>query len=866
MHPEDGSDVPSETRGTELAPYRTLQAAIDAVPSGKYAVIRAAAGDYKEGGALANDHSNRVYATGYVRLLGAGADKSFIHGLSDAESDDRADDGRGKLAMRCVSLDDRAIVQGFTLTGGRVAYDGGDTSQKSSTSGGAAFFKDNGAIADCRVTDCVGYRGGAFYQSGYAFRCLIEECVGGAGGIRYTTCVSCIVKAKVDGGSTAIAGGCPIYHTTVIGANGQPATASENQNTFVNSIFVTGTRFVYPHSVGSLIWNYSQVSSSGDGFLCANPLFADEASMDLRLWNVSPALSCTTSDNFWKFYSPDFYGNPMVIARGKPMAGAVQEVVQTVVVPVFNNAKHIGFATNALMPGASCEVTIDDSIRPVIGVRTNGVEVIMEYPFSMTVSVDGLASPFDVLTVEPIFSTNWYVNAESGNDDSSGFSPRSAKRTFKSVMANVAAGDCVHAAPGVYSNGVFESVYSTEDVSARLVIGTDVTVVSDEGPERTVIMGADAASPDDYGLGAGSVRCVEMRPGARLSGFTVTGGRTHNENASSTKDNYGGGFYGNDNSLAENCIISNNASNRGGGAHLGKYVNCRFFGNVGTVNRSATSLCRLYGCVIDNNIGDIACHTSYEIVNCTFGSGNRNLDGSSTSVSAMETLVANSLFLDKTDNKEGMEYTNCVFLASLYPTRSTLIDCKIVTADELMLDCDLRPSLSSPVVDAGSDVWAVATKDLLADRDAAGGQRIYNGRIDVGAYEADWRAAYAHTLYPSANVLTVEAASPGVVTNGETVAIRSGSIETVWKNTTGKDVRCDIPVRVSGGGVLSVLLDGENLGTVTAADGEVVLSFMNKIVLQNLQFAYAPCENDEGAALIGRFSRLRNAGLVFSVR
>lgn len=657
-----------------------------------------------------------------------------------------------------------------------------------------------------------------------------------------------------------------MYHTTVIGADGQPATASENQNTFVNSIFATGSKFVYPNSAGCLIWNYSQVTSSGDGFVCADPLFADETSMDLRPGSISPALSCTTADNLWEFYSPDFHGNPMIIADGKPMAGAVQEVVQTVVVPVFKNGKHSGFATNALMPGAYCEVTIDNSVRPVLGVRTNGVEVIMEYPFSMTVSADGPASPFDVLAVEPIFSTNWYVNAESGNDGSSGFSPLSAKQSFKSVMANVAAGDCVHAAPGVYSNEVFDSVIGTKDVRARLVIGTDVSVVSDEGPERTVIMGKDAASPDEYGLGAGSIRCVEMRPGARLSGFTVTGGRTHNENASSTKDNYGGGFYGNDNSLAENCIISNNASNRGGGAHLGKYVNCRFFGNVGTANRSATSQCRLYGCVIDNNKGDIACHTSYEIVNCTFGSGNRKLDGSNTSASAVETFVANSLFLDRTDNREGMVYNNCVFLDSVYPHRATLIGCKVVADGELMLDGDSRPLLSSPVVDAGSNACIAAVGDLFAGRDAAGGQRIYNGRVDVGAYEADWRAVYAQTLCSSANALTVEAASPGVVTNGETVAIHSGAIDAVWYNSTGKEVQCDIPVRVSGGGVLSVLLAGENLGTVTAEDGEVVLSFMNRLEMQNLQFAYMPCENDEGAAIVGKFSRIRKAGLVFCVR
>jgi hypothetical protein len=39
-----------------------------------------------------------------------------------------------------------------------------------------------------------------------------------------------------------------------------------------------------------------------------------------------------------------------------------------------------------------------------------------------------------------------------------------------------------------------------------------------------------------------------------------------------------------------------------------------------------------------------------------------------------------------------------------------------------------------------------------------------------------------------------------------------------------------------------------------------------RLEMQNLQFAYMPCENDEGAAIVGKFSRIRKAGLVFCVR
>jgi hypothetical protein len=63
-----------------------------------------------------------------------------------------------------------------------------------------------------------------------------------------------------------------------------------------------------------------------------------------------------------------------------------------------------------------------------------------------------------------------------------------------------------------------------------------------------------------------------------------------------------------------------------------------------------------------------------------------------------------------------------------------------------------------------------------------------------------------------------------------------------------------------------VTLDGEELGSVSADDGEVRLSFMNKLESQRLVFTYIPAENVGGAAFVGRFTRSRLAGLVFSVR
>ena len=143
---------------------------------------------------------------------------------------------------------------------------------------------------------------------------------------------------------------------------------------------------------------------------------------------------------------------------------------------------------------------------------------------------------------------------------------------------------------------------------------------------------------------------------------------------------------------------------------------------------------------------------------------------------------------------------------------------------------------------------------------------MMNGRRDIGAYEADWRGVFAGMLNPSANVLTVDAASPHVVKDGGAIAIRSGSLSVTWQNTTGKDVLYKMPVRVAGGGTLTVMHDGEPFCVVRKGDGDVVLSHICKDALCSFTFAYEPGEADDGGAILDGFVRSRMAGFVFTVR
>ena len=79
---------------------------------------------------------------------------------------------------------------------------------------------------------------------------------------------------------------------------------------------------------------------------------------------------------------------------------------------------------------------------------------------------------------------------------------------------------------GVYSIG--ESITPGHALSNRIVITKKITVRSVNGPENTIILGAEAPGG---GKGNGAVRCVFMSAG-KLYGFTISNGFTFTSSAS----------------------------------------------------------------------------------------------------------------------------------------------------------------------------------------------------------------------------------------------------------------------------------------------------------------------------------------------
>jgi hypothetical protein len=154
-----------------------------------------------------------------------------------------------------------------------------------------------------------------------------------------------------------------------------------------------------------------------------------------------------------------------------------------------------------------------------------------------------------------------------------------------------------------------------------------------------------------------------------------------------------------------------------------------------------------------------------------------------------------------------------------------------------------------------------AVPDL--DLDVLGGQRVYNGTIDIGCHEFDWRDDFARILSPS--IVAVDSASPSVTAVAKNALRLSGdgsSMELHRVDSCCNRGSCSFLVKVSGAGTLSVFRDGaeEPWAEVTEVDCEASFSFRMSEPLEKLSFFFA----GEGYADILKFTR--HAGTVITVK
>ena len=380
---------------------------------------------------------------------------------------------------------------------------------------------------------------------------------------------------------------------------------------------------------------------------------------------------------------------------------------------------------------------------------------------------------------------------------------------------------------------------------ARAVVPANVSLIG-AGAETTFIVGAsdpDAAAADN-GCGPNAVRCVALAKGARLSGFTLTGGRTDvgTTALNNGDDFHGGGVlaeYGTAETLATvtDCVISNCVARRGGGGFFGIYNRVRFLdnsiiqgGNGPAVRGDGAGNCFLANCVIDRNEGYATVYFP-TLLNCTFGADNTQ-NGSKDGVSVIRESgdVRNCLFLGKNSaigkaNEAGevtaTRFYDCVFspqMKAYLDEQTVFVDASCTATTELAVADDLMPIIGgNAAVDAANDDGYDAA--TWGELDVYGNPRRVNGRrLDVGAVEADWKATYTKAI---GRRFKVTAADPDVELVDGGVSIPAGASLAATVGRAGRANGAYVLTATVNGEVCAVTQDGEAVSALANGVNEV---------------------------------------------
>ena len=917
--------------GSEARPFRTLQAAFNAASDATTSntLVRVKAGTYAEGAT-----TNSTY--GIFRLFAyankdvffraeEGPGTTFLVGAPDAEVVGGDFPGCGPNAVSTVLCsDNRSLAfRGFTF---KDAYTCGADETSNNKKLGALVSRSGCPQAlDCVFTNIVSTR---------ACTCnvLLKRCTFSSNRSAFTICYGSTLASCYFGSNSVInanntpngylAGSSVAYNCTLIGTPRYGRVSGGPAN-YYNCI-VDGGNSIYSQSGAvnyyrSIVHNYANNTSNPTDWRDLDPIFVDR-DRDGTLRGDSPALTLSyvpTTENYgadyFKYATSDVNGAPILFTAGVPAIGAFQVPLWIAVVTVADPGAAGGFSVttgsvgeNMLYEGDEVVISLAAGTRPCAGVTVNGVEFRFdesEYPdHTIHITFDDVKAAGGTLSVEGgIYTSDWYVD-DDGDDANTGFTRFDAKRTLATAAAGISSGDTLWALPGVYDYG--DALHNNSRfIRSRVVVNGDTSVVSTDGPGETFIIGAQSDDPDGYGCGTNAIRCAALSgKGARLSGFTLTGGRTYHSSTGAHEEDYSGGAvlgtsnYGRDFALGmivDNCVISNSAALNGGVCRGVQLVGC-----VVVTNRTAGSLVHhasAFGSYFDGNtFGGHMFNYCENICGSIVSSGNATSGGgwiiSSPGAHSRNSKerIYNSLFCPYVKIGSGnVELRNSVFTgnSTFAATCDTNETVKCVSSDLLALNTDGSPVIGvNPAVDAAdlslydfdfsdatyaADELAYVEKSVAVIKEYCGGvkdirglPRVQNASADIGCFEADWSDRYAAIIGGDC-WLSHACSNAFAEVGGTRVTLHAGepmAISWIPRRGISHSQGYMMYFRVTGSGSLRVVVNGVLVATLTAADGERTVAFEASLPVNEMRVSYEPGANDDGGAEM--WGLRRNTGVI----
>ena len=756
----------------ELA-FGTIQDAIDAATTEEDNTIIVHPGVYDKGDPVPCRYkTSSVDRTTYARVsitkrlhikgLPGHRDDTLIVGAPDPEAAAGSPNwGLGENAVHCVyNLDGaNAIVEGLTLTNGYAWANSAVVGQ-----GGAVTGAKRTYVVDCRLVGNTAYRGGAVYNT-YCDRSYLScNNASDTGAVsqsgRFSNCIFYQNAEKITGALFNYPGN--FYNCTFCNNKGTVFgyTPAEDYHSMYGCIF-TGSKISYVTKDESGKWEryYNCIADRAFGTestvencdpeAVANQFVSIEDG-DYRLLNTSSAIGRADAETLQALTFPEGYVRKDYLGvelpeSGSVNAGAVQAIAYPTTVTVVNPTD--GTLTVEGGSGATGESVIytGDKMnvianldRPFEGLLVNG----SLQPTSVTNVEIFAGSVAQEIRIELQSGTNWFVSATAGNDDWSGAYAAQPCRTFQKIAEkNIKSGDCIHAAAGTYDQGVCEwetTISSTKQLfRSRALVPNGVTLVADEGAEKTIIRGADGTDPESPSLTA--VRCVTMAGNGLLRGFTLTNGYCYNPDPAVSDGSRGGSaVWGNVSykPVIEDCIVTGNTSYYGTLFRL-TAKRCQIYGNTSAQRGAVGHVCKFYGCYIDGGSAANGLNYVSAYVNCTLV----NAQSSQASAGPVNCVIVGGS-ISKVNSVSDLSH--CLVSPStkgITQGEGTATSIFAKTLAEMKLDAADRycPLAGSPAINNGE--LTDAQWKLLGDKDLLGNPRLSGSKVDIGAFERIIRPA-----------------------------------------------------------------------------------------------------------------------------
>ena len=849
------------------APLQNLQTAIDRALAGD--IVYVAPGTY--GAAPTSPEAGmlpaRIVITNAVTVIATGGPAStFIVGARSQNAN-----GCGPDAVRCVYMS-AGTLEGFTITGGATDADSTEGGLENGCGGGIYATADGTAqVIGCVISNNIAFVKGGGTSMGTLHRCWIAEnaviAPGFGAGVRGGTVYdSVLINNNVGGSAAAYAA---LFNVTAVNTNpvlicyvyNSILYRPDGGNAFMSS---DTTRKAYNSCLTGTLPN----GNDGGRNLFADPVFCDANALDFRLYAASPCINGGGVEHYTAGLGLDYAGATRV-QGGQIDIGAYEGGAPGV--RILANVSGGGAVSPAgvnhyeTLPMSAAFTATPWPGRTFSHFSTNGVAI----PFADDTFT--FASPVSaVITLTAHFTGTLYVDITRSDDSGDGTEWATAKRTLQGAVDIAVDYDTILVAPGTYSEG--SAVTPSERVTGfllnRVAITNEITLRSRDGAATTIIQGAHDPSGDTEGRGPNAVRCVYLGKGI-LQGFTLTGGATDfysgtSDSERENENNRGGGVYVPTEVYTPqilDCVIENCVSVRGGGVHAGTLRRCVLRKNYASSNSSAIRGSYAYDCLLTGNRGGGSVAGYGWLYNCTVADN---------SVRAGESMQFYNCIL--VGNSFSGQHFDCCIIGTADGDKTIIDNC--ITDVPRFVAGDYRLAADSPCIDRANRAYV----DNAFGIDLAGNPRMSNARVDLGAYEHDWRPAFAAAL--DADGITVADASPfathsadGSHKDGTAVYLDGAAaladqqaevaLSAPWHLPFGRTVT--LRYEVTGNGTLSVYEGETLLATATSTDGYTVKKIATTVQKPcPFRFVYTPGAGDTGGAFLDAFEG--SGGMIMLLR